>query len=456
MKKFFSILTASVMVVSILSGCGSSTGKVKVNIGNWPSKEQTGFELAQNRLAAFKESHPDWEVDTSEFIYDTKSFVTTAAGGRLPTTWAAPFTEINMISEAGYCADISDNIKQNGLDKVINPELLKLVTDENGHVWGLPHSAYAQGLTINKKLFKEAGLVNADGTVRIPKTYDELAEFAGIIREKTGKAGFVMPTMNNQGGWNFINVAWSYGTEFMKQDENGKWKATFNSDEFKAALKWLYDMKWKYNAFPDDSFLDHGKRMQLLGTYQAAMTIAGPVEQSLVTQYDMNKADIACTRLPAGPAGRYAQTGGAVEFFDAKAGEQNINAAITWFIEQGGFSTEITDDQLAKEKDNIQQSLEKGRIILPKLAFPDFIGRTGEEKLDHYFYYYSNVDIADYADYYSFEDVKLRAEEPVACQQLYAVLDGVIQEILTNKDVDIDAIAADAEKDFQTNHLDNL
>ena len=456
MKKFLSGLAASAMLLSVLSGCGGATGKVSVSIGNWPSKEQSQYELYQSRLEAFKEAHPEWDVNTAEFVYDTKSFVTTAAGGRLPTTWSAPFTEIAMISEAGYCADISKNIKDAGLDKVINPELLKLVTDDKGHIWGLPHTAYAQGLTINKKLFKEAGLVNADGTVKTPKTYDELAEFAGMIRQKTGKAGFVMPTMNNQGGWNFINVAWSYGTEFMKQDENGKWKATFNSDEFKSALKWLYDMKWKYNAFPEDNFMDHGKRMQQLGTYQAAMTIAGPVEQSLVTQYDMDKADIACTRLPAGPAGRYAQTGGAVEFFDAKAGEQDINAAITWFIEQGGFATEIADEQVAKEEEDMQQNLAKGRIILPKLAFPDFVGRVGEEKLDNVRAKYSNVDIADYADYYSFEDVTLKAEEPVACQQLYAVLDGVIQEILTNKNVDIDAVAAAAEKDFQKNHLDNL
>ncbi len=456
MKKIIAVLAASALTISALVGCGGSGGSVALKIGNWPSKEQSQYELYESRLEAFKGAHPDWKVETAEFVYDTKSFVTTAAGGRLPTTWAAPFTEIKMISEAGYCADVSGNIKAAGLDKVINPELLKLVTDDKGHIWGLPHSAYAQGLTINKKLFKEAGLVNADGTVKIPKTYDELAEFAGTIKQKTGKAGFVMPTMNNQGGWNFINIAWSYGTEFMKQDENGKWKATFNSDEFKAALRWLYDMKWKYDALPDDSFLDHGKRMQQLGTYQAAMTIAGPVEQSLVTQYDMDKADIACTRLPAGPAGRFAQTGGAVEFFDAKAGDQDINAAMAWFIEQGGFAMEITDAQLQKEEENFKKNIEKGMIVLPKQAFPSFVNRTGEEKLDELRASYANVDIADYADYYSFEDVTLKAEEPVACQQLYAVLDGVIQEILTNKAADIDAIAAAAEKDFQTNHLDNL
>lgn len=451
-RTLFTFVTASCM----LYGCGEKNDGVSIVIGNWQSKEQAMYEVVQKRLEEFRSDHPDWKVETSEFVYDTKSFTTTAAGGRLPTVWAAPFTEVGLISDAGYCADISKNIKEMGMDKVINPELLEIVKGENGEIWGLPHNAYAQGLTINKKLFKEAGLVNEDGTVKIPDTYDELAEFAGIIREKTGQAGFVMPTMNNQGGWNFINIAWSYGTEFMKQDENGKWIATFNSDEFKAALNWLYDMKWKYNAFPEDTFVDHNKRMQYLGTYQAAITIAGPVEQTLLTKYDMNKDDIACTRLPAGPAGRYAQTGGAIEFINADADEEDINAALTWYKEKGGFDLEVTDEMVRNTEESLKTELEKGRIILPEDAFPNFVNRAGSEKMTALREKYTNVDPADFADYYSFKDVQLRAEEPVCCQQLYAVMDGIIQEILTKQDVNIDNLVEAAVNDFQNNHLNNL
>lgn len=453
-KQIFAKIAAVLLAVGAAAGCGQTQTGVSITIGNWPSKEQSGYEVSQRNLEIFKNKHPDWKVDTKEYVYDTKSFTTIAAGGRLPTVWAAPFTEIDLISKGGYCADISENIKEMGIDKIINPDLLKLVTGENGEIWGLPHNAYAQGLTINKKLFREARLVNEDGTVKIPEDYNELAEFAGIIREKTGKAGFVIPTMNNQGGWNFINIAWSYGTEFMKQDSDGKWIATFDSDEFKNSLKWLYDMKWKYNAFPEDTFIDHNKRMQYLGTYQAAMTIAAPVEQSLVTQYDMDKDDIACTRLPKGPAGRFAQTGGAVEFFNAKESQENINAALTWYKE-GSFALEITPEQVEKSEANLKSLLESGRIVLPKLAFPDFINRKGEEQLDALYEKYSNVDYENYKDYYSFEDVTLKAEEPVCCQQLYAAIDGIMQEILTRKDVDIDSLVKSAVNDFQNNYLNN-
>ncbi len=35
-------------------------------------------------------------------------------------------------------------------------------------------------------------------------------ETAKVIREKTGKAGYALPTINNQGGWHFMNIAWSW------------------------------------------------------------------------------------------------------------------------------------------------------------------------------------------------------------------------------------------------------
>ena len=56
----------------------------------------------------------------------------------------------------------------------------------------------------------------------------------------------------------------------------------------------------------------------------------------------------------------------------------------------------------------------------------------------------------------SFDGVELTAEEPACCQQLYSILDGIVQKVITDKDVNIDAIIEEAVKDFQTNHLDNM
>ena len=117
----------------------------------------------------------------------------------------------------------------------------------------------------------------------------------------------------------------------------------------------------------------------------------------------------------------------------------------------------ITDEQLKTKEENIKTQLEKNYLILPQEeVFPKFQKYEGQEKVQALYDQYTNVDAADYADYLSFDDVTVKPEEPVCCQELYAVLDGVVQEILTNQNVDLDTLISSAAHDFQVNHLDNL
>ena len=74
-----------------------------------------------------------------------------------------------------------------------------------------------------------------------------------------------------------------------------------------------------------------------------------------------------------------------------KESQENINAALTWYKE-GSFALEITPEQLEKSENSIKSSLESGRIVLPKSAFPDFVNRKGEEKLNALYEKYSNID----------------------------------------------------------------
>ena len=462
-KKLLAIILTLALAVTALAGCGgeaenggNSDGKISITIGNAPVEGQANYESYMERMAEFKAAHPEWDVEPSSFTYDTKNFMVKAAADQLPTSYLTWFTEVKVISEAGYCKDISKNLEETGLINILNEDVLKVVSGENGEIWGLPSGAYAQGLHINKRLFKEAGLVNEDGTVKAPQTYDELAEMAKTVKEKTGVPGFAIPATNNCGGWHLMNIAWSYGTEFMK-NENGKWIATFDSPEFKAACQWLYDMKWKYNAMPEGANLDQATLYQTFGTEQTAMMFSNPPTNDLATKYDMPIEEIACVSMPGGPKGRYAQTGGEIIMFNLNATDEEVNAALTWYIEQQGFDFEITDESLEKSEKSLQDSLDAGNIILPVTSpLRVKINRENEEKLDELQKKYSNVDEKDYADYLAFDKVTLRAEEPMCCQELYAVLDGVVQEILVNKDVDIDAIVKTAASDFQKNSLDNV
>ena len=66
---------------------------------------------------------------------------------------------------------------------------------------------------------------------------------------------------------------------------------------------------------------------------------------------------------------------------------------------------------------------------------------------------YTNVKPEAFADYFSFENVIVKAEEPVAAQQLYSTLDSVIQAVLTDKNADVAALVKQAAQDFEKNNL---
>ena len=70
--------------------------------------------------------------------------------------------------------DITDALKKQGIYDKINPQVLDLVS-KDGKVYAFPYAAYILGIAFNVDDFQKAGLMNADGTPRQPKTWDELA-----------------------------------------------------------------------------------------------------------------------------------------------------------------------------------------------------------------------------------------------------------------------------------------
>lgn len=458
------MLLLTVCAMGVFSGCTdkrglpekNSDGKVQFSIGSWPDDtNKENKEFKDKRKALFEENNPEYSVVADTYTYDTKTFTMKASGGTLPTAYDTWFTEIGKIIKEGQAADITPYMDKYGFSEGMNPELLDLVKDEDGKIYGIPWVAYKMGLYINKSIFKQAGLVNPDGSVMYPKTYEEVAEFAKIIKEKTGIPGLVLMTSNNNGGWNFMNIAWSYGVNFMEQDADGKWKAIFDTQQMRDAVQYIYDLKWKYDVLPANTVIDFTELKKIFGTYQAGMFIGNPPRSELCTKFGMKREDLMLVSVPAGPSGRYAQMGGNLRMFSPDATPAQIEGAFKWTMFDV-ISKTLTEEEIKTKEENYERTIADGGIVLNKLAFdlwtdPQRIAMEREISTK-----YTNVDPADYEDYFENDEVTIRPEEPVCSQELYTVLDGVIQEVLTNKDVDIAELVTTANNDFQANHLDNL
>ena len=181
-------------------------------------------------------------------------------------------------------------------------------------------------------------------------------------KEKTGKAGFLFPTTENGGGWNFTNLAWSFGGDFMEETNDG-WKADF-TDGVTNALKFLRDMKWEDKSLPESTLINNTEAMKMIATDQAAMAFAHPGQLNvLTTQFGMSTDAIGYVKMPEGPGGRVALMGGKISTVSKKKGnEGKIDAALKW-IKFNGTDYNIDDTQKAKMEENLQDRVNKGTWV---------------------------------------------------------------------------------------------
>lgn len=199
-KKITATLALTLLTAAGLAGCGGSnegqTGgsgnaaagkQVTIKVSNWPKpNEEAKIAQYEQLMAKMKTNYPNITVDKDEWGYDVSSFLPKAASGQLPTVYETFFTETSKIIKANYAADITDTMKKYGYDKAINPDLLKMVT-KDGKYYGIPKDGYVIGMLYNVNLFKEAGLLDDKGIPKFPKTYEELAETAQIIKQRPAK-----------------------------------------------------------------------------------------------------------------------------------------------------------------------------------------------------------------------------------------------------------------------------
>lgn len=461
LKKTVSVTVAGAAALTMLGGCGSNSdntktadGKTKITIYGWADKNASpeGYELEEAKKAKFMEMNPDIDVQGDPYTFAIDSFAPKAEGGTLPTLYNTFLTEIKNIGKMGYAKPITQLLKDNGYYDMYNDSLIDMVSYE-GEIYGALKNVYTMGLIVNLDLFEKAGLMNADGSPMVPDTFDDVEKFAKIIKEKTGVAGFVQATTNNVGGWTFMPLAWSYGTEFMKES-NGKWEATFDSPECKAALEYLKKLKWEDGVMPAETLLDANGVIRVLSTNQAAMAILHPDSIILLKTNGMDINNIGMFKIPAGPVRRVTLMGGGVEVVAANATDDQASACLKWMA-FGGYSPNLTDEQKANIEEDYKLRVSNGELIGVKdLSIWNDKSDT-EKYTNEMIDKYCNINPLHVASYNDKSGVEYRAEEPKNAQELYATLDRCIQEILNNKDADCGEVLKKAAEDFQKDYFNN-
>lgn len=477
MKKYFLIVRVLclLMVVSLFAGCGQTisgeppkenfspdTGtetdkqpekttekRVVLKLGIWPEDTLTNdIEMFEKWKEEFEAKYPEVEVVPATYKYSVDTFVPMAAAGTLPTIFETWFTETQKLIAGNFVKDITSELEAKGWDKLMTPSVRELLS-KDGRIYGVPRDGYALGLYLNLNLFEKAGLMNDDGTPKYPKTFQELAETAKIIKDKTGKAGFCLLAKDNAGGWHFTQIAWNFGAKLQIQ-EDGKWIANLNSPECVAAMNFVKDLKWKYDVLTEEPINeDWGSGFEAIGTGRAAMYLGAQDAVNQPTQvYGLPVDKLAIVPVPAGPGGQYSLMGGTPYMLSKNATSEEVMAALN-FLEIMGKAPVVTEESIKGLKADAENRVANGVPVIP--GFPVWVAEDYLKAQEDILEQYRNVDMALYKDYYDFikKEGVLRAEEPQLTQDMYAELTKVLQAVLVDKDANVQELLDTANKNFQ-------
>ncbi|MFJ6675541.1 ABC transporter substrate-binding protein [Actinosynnema sp. NPDC091369] len=411
-------------------GGTSAGGKVTISVNGQPPQTQAfDRKVFDEDVAEFEAANPDIDIEPHEGFMDPKTFSAKLAGGQLEDVFYAYFTDPANLIARRQAADITDYVKDVPHYDAIRQEL-RDVFSKDGKVYGVPTANYSMGLLYNRTLFTQAGL-DPD---QPPKTWDEVREAAKKITALgEGKVGFAEYSKNNQGGWHFTAWMYSVGGRIARQDGD-KWVADFNNDKGREVLQHLKDMRWTDNTMGEKQLLVIEDVQQMMGAGQLGMYLAAPDNvPTLVNQFKGDYADYGLTGIPDGEG---TLIGGEGYMLNPKASPEKIKAGLKWI--QWKF---LNPDRFEK---NLKRYKDQGQPIgLPVPPVADVWTGDIAAKQSQLKESLATVPVANFRSYVD-ATPKGRIEPPNA-QQVYAILDNVVQAVLTNRDADVSQLLADAE-----------
>ena len=430
------LLVAGVALSS--TACSSSddkkpaaNGKVTITVnGLPPATEALKHQKFLDDVAEFEKLNPNIKIDAHEGKMDPQTFAAKLAGGQLEDVFYVYFTDPASLIAKHQIAEITKYANEIPETKQIKPELLRVFSDENGKIYGLPAKNYSMGLLYNRALFTKAGLDPNSP----PTTWAQVREAAKKIAALgDGTAGYGDYSKSNTGGWHFTAEMYSLGGSIATKS-GSTWKASFNDAKGKQVLQQLKDMRWTDNSMGSKQLLEWADLLQMMGSGKLGMYVAtGDNIPTIVNQY---KGDYANYGLGAIPDGKGTLAGGEGYVFNAKATPAKVRAGLKW------LEFEFTSPERSI-KDVAFDAANKQPVGLPE---PSLWTGDAAKKQDDATKQAANVPQANYAPFITGNATVTLKLEPPNAQQIYAVLDVAMQKVLTDQNANIDALLSDAEK----------
>ena len=436
---------AALVTVVALSGCsagGGSTGKTELRVATFPpGADAAAYEAFETQEAQFEKLNPGIDIVGVEYEWKGPTFAVQLAGGSLPDVFTVPFTDAKTLLENGQLMDVTAEMDELGYTDKFNPIILDAVTGSDGHYYGFPRQAYAMGLHYNRDLFEQAWL-DPDNP---PTTWDEVREAAKAISDTTGKAGYMQMTKGNTGGWQLTAGTVAHGGRTQTDNGDGTYTSTIDNEGTKADLQFLHDLRWEDNSMGSNFLLDWGGINQEFAAGNIGMYTSGSdVYTALVRDFGMDSSQYGLTIVPTEGDDPGTLGGGDIAVMSPAIDDATKAAGVKW-IDWYYMQKLLNEDAAKADAKALADSDQAvGTPVLPVLDQASY--EQGREWIAEYI----NVPLDQMSGFFDGIFEQTPAGEPKShTQEIYALLDSVVQAVLTDENADIDALLTQADVQAQ-------
>ncbi len=283
-KWVFSCLSLLVLFFSTACSSGATEGD-QVTIEFWTMQLSPTFdEYIKGVIADYEKQHPNVKVKWVDVPWESmeQKMLSAVTANKAPDVanlnpqFAAKLAELDALVNMDEAVPSEERAKYfEGVWKA---------NSFDGKTFGIPWYLSTQVTMYNREMFKEAGL-DPD---KPPTNFEELAEVAEKIKEKTGKYAF-MPAMDES---HFMEYLVQMEVDLTTDD--GK-KAAFNTPAGKKAFQYWVDL-YKRGLIPKNSITEgHGKAIDMYQAGEIAILPSGPQFLKIVKENAPKIAEVTAS-----------------------------------------------------------------------------------------------------------------------------------------------------------------
>lgn len=301
-KKPTAMLMSAMMVIGLVSGCGSSgndpaqtpeqpgssaqSQSGSESTGSGSEGSGSGQEVVLTYISSTILESP--EGDFEQKVIDEfnaldngitikvegvasndlmKKYITLATSNSMPDLFMVNQNDAATIIDMGLAADVTEVFGAEYLAGFVGDNLTSYTVD--GKLMGIPWFGGAQGVLYRKDIFDQKGL-------EVPETWEELVS---VSQQLTGDGDYgitLVGTKNSSGSSRFQSVIRNFGVDEFYQDAEGKWQTDIGSEKYIKALKEFTDLDIEYGTVPPGVIeTGYPEAVSLFSSGKAAMLITG-------------------------------------------------------------------------------------------------------------------------------------------------------------------------------------